>query len=418
MSEIVKLYEKISLDLSVPSVKNKLRMSISTTIQSAYNKSMQSNDGYCFKFTLPLTVVTKEFYKILNLTQEEVFKAYQKDWGPSAMKNFMYRDPYYQILLLLFYYGLRQKDDFFTKNSLMIIFFKLWNGRKSKYLPYCDPKIMKYVISNMMSNKYHLTKYDTPLNLISEYFVPTIIKKYGPEILRNPNKLYNCFQQCYGRINQLFVSNKSIDVGGGSKYRSGIMPLYIKAKQEGLHISNQNVYGSDSEDPTFDQYATTNLRQEIADTVSDFITMNPNPHYNKSFINTVNKTTKVSAKAIEKILLSVHNHIYYDQIHDLIILLLSRTNVTDRTDICKTEFFDKIRKNVISSKNNEETRKIQKILDYILTDIFKNSFPEKNGFKSYSTVQQIQIRNVVIYGLVLNLRRRVCKNEVLGMTHL
>ena len=60
-------------------------------------------------------------------------------------------------------------------------------------LPYCNPNIMRYVIQNMLSNKFHASKHDSPLSLLANYFVPTLLQKYAPEIKTDPAKLKNIF---------------------------------------------------------------------------------------------------------------------------------------------------------------------------------------------------------------------------------
>ena len=52
---------------------------------------------------------------------------------------------------------------------------------------------MRYVIQNMLSNKFHASKHDSPLSLLANYFVPTLLQKYAPEIKTDPAKLKNIF---------------------------------------------------------------------------------------------------------------------------------------------------------------------------------------------------------------------------------
>ena len=93
--------------------------------------------------------------------------------------------------------------------------------RRQDFLPYCDPNIMKYVIQNMLSNKFHASKHDSPLQLLANYFVPTLLKKYGPEIKNNSSKLRNIFMQSYSRIYQLFSQQPRIDPATGEKKATG-----------------------------------------------------------------------------------------------------------------------------------------------------------------------------------------------------
>ena len=114
----------------------------------------QSNEGYCSKFKIPKTQVS-DLYKLLNLKKADVYNAFAKDWGhPDSAR--MHNDPYYQILLLLVYWGIKKDNLYMMQNPLILLLIKIWNGRKQKYLKYCNVTTMNYVIENMLSKKYLL----------------------------------------------------------------------------------------------------------------------------------------------------------------------------------------------------------------------------------------------------------------------
>lgn len=408
-SKIIELYEKLSMTLHAnPSIEQHLYTELARMVSNGHTQDMGSDEGYCFKFNLPLTAV-KKLYKVIGLTENEVYEAFKSDWGVSAMRNRMYSDSYYQILVLITFYGLKEKKSRFSDNAFLIMLFKIWNGRKTKFFQYCDKKTMKYVTSHMLTNRHLFAKYDSPLTLLRDYYVPSLLKKYGPEMLRDPKTTVRLISQSFGRIRQNFVQNMRTDIKTGQKYaQAGILPLYMKAKEEGLSISNPSVRPLDSEEqPELGRYATVSSRDEIIDTSTDAITMNSNPKYAQQIITDINNKTKVSTKVIETILKSLHNHRFYDTIHDIFSIVLSKTNVSEKTQICSTSFLDSVQKNIISSKNNVDARKIQAYVNKILEDIFKNIF--RLDFRKYSQSQQIQLRNVIIHGLVYNLRKSVCK---------
>ena len=124
---------------------------------------------------------------------------------------------------------------------------------------------------------------------------------------------------------------------------------------------------------------------------------------------------------IEGILTSMHNHRYYDILKDLISVILSRTNVADKIDVCKNEYYGIVKKTIISSKNNPDTRKIQQLSDILLKKIFTNDLKDSSGkplskaFITYSDVQKIQIRKVLIYGVIYNIRRAICRRQISGI---
>jgi len=45
-----------------------------------------------------------------------------------------YADPFYHVLLLLVFHGLKTKQDVFVNHAMLLILSKLWNGRKSDFI--------------------------------------------------------------------------------------------------------------------------------------------------------------------------------------------------------------------------------------------------------------------------------------------
>jgi len=415
VSKVIEVYNQLDKTLgSDRNLINQLFIELSRIVSAAYNQSMTSSDeGYCFKFTLPITAVNK-IYFLLKLDENVVGKAFQTDWNIPS-EAIMYNDSYYHILLLIIYYGLKNKNELLVKHSLCILLMKIWNGRKAKYIKFCDKRVMNYVVTHMVNNKHLVTKYDSPMTLISEYFVPTLISKYSDGILRNPAiQLKQLFMQAWGRVNQMFVFNMRTNMTTGEKEaQGGLLPLYMKAKQENLYVSTPTIMTGEEEEPEFDQYSTMHNRDDLVTGTTDYITMNAHPQYTPLFIADANKYTKVSIKIIEKMLIAMHNHKYYDIIHDIISIILSRVSVVDKNDICKPEFINNVRRTVISSKNTGEIKSIQRLLDNLVSDIFKESLGI--DFIKYSNVQQIQIRNVVIYGLIYNLKKCNCQGQITSL---
>lgn len=418
MSDIAKLYKTLQQQFHAdPRIERQVYQEISKFVSAAFTQSMQSDEGYCFKFNLPMTGVDK-LHKIIDIEQKEIFAAYRKDWGQAAMTNQMHSSPYYQILLLITYYGLKENKEHLYKNAMMLCLMKVWNGRKVRYIKYCDKKIMKYVTTHMVTKKHNTSKFDSPMSLLHDHYVPTLTKKYGPEIRRNPIRLKALFEQMYSRINQLFVFNPRTNMTTGKKEaQGGLLPLYMKARQQGMSVSTPSV-GMGDEEPGFDQYSTVHIRDEMTNEVVDYITMNPNPTYPAYIVKQFNERFNIKEATIRAILKSIHNHSYHDMLNDLISVILSRTNVSDKIDVCKPNYTATVKKTIISSKNNPDTRKIQQLCNMLLRKIFTNDLRDDTGkpltkvYDSYSDVTQIHIRNVLIYGIVYNIRKTVCRGQV------
>jgi len=406
-SQVIEVYNKIDKNIQAdPSLIGKLHSNLSKLISDSYIQTMKSDEGYCFKFTLPITAVLGLF-NILNVDRGLVGKAFQYDWK-FPNHAVMYNDPYYQILLLIVYLGIKRKDDQLVNNALLLLLQKLWNGRKYVYIKYCDKRVMNYVVNHMVNKKHNVSKYDNPLALLKDYFVPTLLKKYKEEINKDAFRLRQLFMQSWARIDQMFAFNPVVDITTGEKKaQGGLLPLYMKAKRDGSYQSTPTIMSNDEEDPNFDQYSTTHNRDNIVTSTCDYIVMNSKPGYSKAFIEEINKNTKVSIKVIEQILNSMHDHKNYDLLHDALSVILSRTNVADKNDICNVSFMNNVKRNIISSKNTEDIRKLQKIINMLVSKIFSEKL--NLNLNRYGKAQQIQIFNVVLYCLIHNLQKHNCQ---------
>jgi hypothetical protein len=409
-NQVLTIYNQLDKTIQAnPNLRTKLHGELSRLISTTYTQAMNSDEGYCYKFTIPTTAVMNLF-TLLQLDPKTVGNAFQADWK-FPNNAIMYNDSYYQILLLLVYYGIKKNDDQMINNSLFLLLQKLWNGRKYAYIKYCDKRVMKYVVAHLVNKKHNVTKFDSPLALLKDYYVTTLMKKYRPEIAKDVYRLRQLFMQSWARIDQLFVFNPVIDAASGEKRaQGGLLPLYMKAKENGLFLTTPTIIKGDDEETGFDQYSTIHNRDEIVTSTADFISMNAKAQYPNSFVMEINKATKVSAKVIETMLSALHNHKNYDMIHDALSIILSRTNVSDKNDICNKDFMVNVKRNIISSKNTEEIRKMQKILNGLSSKIFKEDL--MLDFDNYGKAQQMQICNVVLYGLIYNLKKHNCQGLV------
>ena len=405
MSAIKEVYNDLESNISTVQKENAIYTIFTKIISNAYTQLMQTDEGYCFKFTLPITAINK-LYQDIGIDPIRVLNAYKKDWG--SVLTSMHKDSYYQILLLILYYAIQNNKQPLAENALTIILMKIWNGRKHRMLKYCDKRVMNYVVNNMMTNRHVINKYDNPLSLIKDYFVPTLLKKYAPEIKQDIGKLKRIFEQCYARIFQLWTQNARMNLQTNKKEaQNGILPLYIKAKQEGLYMQSTSIRSGEDQESSFDQYSSISNRDEIVTKTVDNITMNPNPQYPAPIIQNINRNTSVSNKIIEKILSSMHNHQNHDLLTEILSIILTRTNIVDKTDICDVKFKADIKRYVIGSKNNADIKKLQSLLNSLLEKILPKI--ANIQLSSYSNVHQMQIRNVIIYGLEYNLIKTICR---------
>lgn len=207
----------------------------------------------------------------------------------------------------------------------------------------------------------------------------------------------------------MFSQQPKIDPQSGQKKATGgLATLYYKAHNEGATSRDITAKANEDNETTFDQYGSTHNVDEIVNSVTDFIVLNKQESYPDGFVKQLNRLTHVSNKVINNLAIDIHNPEYHDLIQDLLTMILSRLNVREKSDICSTQFILDIKKKIISSKNNSESQKIVKIIDALLTKLFKQ---RSLSFERYSVVQRIQIRTVLVHIFVFNLKKVICHQQ-------
>lgn len=408
MASINELYNKISqLSHSDGTFYRSLQSNLISIISNASIQAMNSDQGYCFKFAIKANDY-KNILNILQLTNNDLYDAFSNDWGGDAMKNHMHSDPYYHLFLLLLFFGLKENNKKISESALSCVFFKLWNGRKTTFFQYCNKDIMKYVTTYMCNRKHLANKYDTPYELIQNYFVPTVLKKYSDMILKGPNGLKRIFEQSYTRLRQMFVSRPRVDLQTGKKVSDGgLLPLYKKAHAEGKSMSNIRVYNDEDSPAKFGDYMSASNLDSIVNSTVEQIVMNPNKKYSNVFIENLRKEYRVKKSVIELLATQLHNHEYHDQLHDIYTIILNKMEIVDKDQICSPSFSNDIRKKVMSSKNNKSAIALEKEIMTLLEDMLQKTI--QRSLTEYSNVFHIQLRKMIIRILIYNLKSTVCQ---------
>lgn len=408
MSNINQLYEQVSQLLNTDNtLYRKLQSNLISIVSDASVQAMNSDQGYCFKFAIRSRDY-RNLLKLINLTEQDLQKAFTNDWGSAAMRNHMHADPYYQTFLFLLYLGIHENNPKITESAMACMLFKLWNGRKTKFFQYCNKDIMKYVTNYMCSRKHLANKHDTPYELIQNYFVPTLLNKYADVIIRDNLGLKRIFEQSYTRVRQLFVYRTHIDIHSGEKVSDGgLLPLYMKAKEEGKSIGSITVRGDEESLPQFADYMSASDLDEIINKTVEKIVMNPNKQYSDVFVENLRKQYRIKKDVIEKLVRQIHNHEYHDNLHDVYSIMLSQAEVSSRDEICSPQFTETVKKRIIASKNNRATIALNNKLMELLEDMLQKTI--QRSLSEYSNVFHIQLRKMLIRVLIYNLRSSICR---------
>ena len=62
-----------------PEVEREIQIQMGSIVSQMYKSALESTEGYCYKFSLPLTAV-HSFYKKLDLKPPTVEAAFRNDW--------------------------------------------------------------------------------------------------------------------------------------------------------------------------------------------------------------------------------------------------------------------------------------------------------------------------------------------------
>jgi len=394
-----------------PPLINAVKKRLTRHIHDIFSKFVQEQGGYCTKFKIPTSDIEKLNTKYFNISDKEISDAFTLAWKLPHNQHKMYSNKYYHNLLLLFIYGVRNNDEDLAKNALSLMLFRMWNGRLSGAIQYCDPDTMDYVVNYMGEARHLWKKYKTPLSLILDYFTPTLYKKYGPEVKTDLDKVKNLFNQAWGRLFQIFYQNFSPSLvnPGKSHARSGLAVLYYKAKEEGLKMStaNQSIPNADEKEPGFEERFTTSEVQNMVDNITNTVIMTTHPKIDPELVNLLKRDYKLNEWAVKKLIKETHSNEYSEQIHDILALIITHLHSSNKKLCDFKEFNNEIKRRIISSKHTSHNIQLKKAIDSILTDIFKKLNVD---YSKYSNVRKNHIRAAIILIFAQYIREYLCND--------
>jgi len=396
-----------------PKLENAIKFELGNLVRKIYSESINQQTGWCMTFKIPDVAVLNLISKV-NIDQQKLKTSFMSCWNiPTNIKIYMATNVYYHILLLFIVYGIRYRNDAIVKSSMILILCKIWNGRRQLYIPHCNPDVMRYVVANL-SGKYWARKHDSPMLMIMNHYVPTLLKKYADDVKKDSSKTKRLWDQCWGRIRQIFISDMSPDIKTGqSTGKSGLGPLYFNAIKDGLSISTPKIKSGMGDDEVssnmIDQY-TSHSHEELIDNITNYIIMNVRPKYDQFFINFVNKVTTARTMQITLILNSIHSIKYSNYIRDILELMFKQINISDKAQICNQSFLNEvIKKKIISSKHSKTINQLKNITDLLLEKIFKDKIAYRD-YAEYSNPQRGKLRQITFYGFAYNIQKHICSS--------
>lgn len=393
---------------------NHVRIGITQFLNSVkLDASRNSSKGYCATFSIKDSMITSLIDNSnLDLTSKDISQIISTVWGIPIQAR-MYNDPYYLVAIFLSLVFARMGEDKLAEECLLVILFKLWNGRhKEVFKTYCDEAVMRYAIASM-SKQYNIRKY-TPYDLQAKHFAPSIYKKYKPDLLSNSARTKQVFEASYSRLRQTFRSGKIIDLTNKDtsiKYGSGMQPLYYNT----MNARNKIQAQSSEEGALDDLKADSTSIMSKVDGITEFIVDNMNPIYPRTFIDFITKQTHVRAEVFSKIIRTIHHGSNTNDISIILDNMFLKMKDLKESNICNDHFYETIRVNVISSKNNQKIAKIRdstnNILERSLNRIYGDSGKTYTSFRSLYVNKQFEMRRAIIYIIAYNIKMYVCNNR-------
>lgn len=229
------LSEMVMIKDNSPVKDELIRQKLYVLCLEIYMRSGRDESKKVFNIRVPEKEVIS-FYDLLDMDQKEISGIFRRDWQGMIFSK-VYKDPYYQMLLILICYGLHVKDSSIADQALFLIIVKAWQDNKDKYFP-CDlnESIMQEALMRRLTGNVIFRKYKRPYDVFALHHVPMLMRKYGRSLLIDPSKYMNrLLAQVYRRIDQQFKTNSRTNIDTGKKeVISGLVYLYNEALNKGM----------------------------------------------------------------------------------------------------------------------------------------------------------------------------------------
>lgn len=363
------------------------------------------SDGYCTRFIIPDKEFQSIFSDVPNLTDTNIKTAFKVGWKVDKPSH-MHENLYYLKLSLLAYHAAKTNNDELGEISLRLILFRIWNGRITRLIKWCNPEIMAAAISNCKSKKFLFNKYENPLDLIQLYFAPTIYAKYKDYMLRDVAESKRLFEQCFHRIRQIFGSSDKPNIeGGGTRYTSGLQPFYYAAYEKKDKIGFNN---KDTDTEFEDRISTSNI-SVLVNNIVTHMTVTSNI-YDDEIVNLIYNDVKgIKKNRISEILEKMHQLKYSDYLQDIIELYFRRFSGASERVFCSPDYYNNIKSRIVSSKNNVDIANLKQLVDLLLDQIFKTDFEKPyTDYMQKTPNQRSQYKIIIYYGIAYNINKVMC----------
>lgn len=404
---IIKMSERAS---SVRGFNRKLELTLRNIVKEVTNiaNSNASTKGYCLTFIVPEDKIQEQILPILQLDVNEIRVAVADAWKTPLTARVKTR-PYVVILSLLIAYAARYDIKKIGEHAIELLLIMNWNQHLRKSFPKeCNPEIMAYVIANMASKQFTVTKYSDPLEMIEKHFVPAMMKKYFADTKNNSELTKRISDQAFSRIGQIFRSGQVVNLNTKERSaKTGIAVLYYEAHRNNNRIRQNK---ADSEKDMFD-FTTSHSLDDLTAEILQVMRHTIDPVYDKRFYHAIERSNINIKKANIDIIISNFYTIQRDNLYeDAVSMFVSRIQ-DDLSKACSNEYYQIVKRKIVSSKHNIYVSKLKELEDRILEDIFKVSFPNALPFHKWGPVYKTNFRELITYVIAFYVSKTICSRD-------
>ena len=372
--------------LNDPQLYSQLTILLKMIVSSIYTDSL-SHGTFCAQLKTP-NGLTPKLLTMYGVSDRQLSSALETIGFYKGHK--MYSDLYYQTLIVVYYIGLRKNDDVLRMYALVLIFVKLFNGRKYRYMPNgCQDGIAQHLLSNVLRQTSIFVKYPNPFSAISQYFAPSLDNSYHDQILKEPSNpkrgLLVILAQGWGRMDQVFV---------------GIAQHYYaawEANGQKPMNSNQDLQNGQDVDNLSNGKVLGMVNKSIKNLMNDYTKLNQNDiQYLKS------PPYSVSNMFIDKVQEFLSDSRHEEDLRNIIEVMFGILNIHDEHQLCVMNIVltaDKLSgvKSKADSKHN-----LKEYVDILLKEMFGNVMLTAGA----ST--QLKLRKVLLLIILLRSKKSLC----------
>jgi len=357
-------------------------------VVSKINNDSLSHASFCDVMRTP-NGIDKKLLKIFGISDRQMIAAFSEiGFHPDSR---MYSSLYYQTLSLVYYIGVRAKDDVLRQFAVALIYVKVFNGRQYKYMPNgCQHEIAEYLIQSVFRKSKIFVKYPAPFSAITNYLTPTLDTKYFPYIEKDPAHptlgLVVILMQAWNRIDQMFM---------------GIQKHYYQAHKEGKRsIISASSDGNGREVSEIDGTKVVNLVDKLQKNLINKPTKLSDA--DKSFLK--KEPYAVSDKFLVDTKKFLDDHKNEDDLKNIYELIFGISK-TEESKMCGLHIVNTISKITSSKGSDTKNVNLKKYADQMLERMYK-------GFmKSGSNSKKLKLRKVLLLLIVHRGKSAFCKAE-------